>query len=771
MANQRTRARRRNTLSRFESRSVLVVALVSGVLGALAGCHPAQTPGVDQVLTGALAAAVTWAAATSAWWTPAVAAGGLALFDAQGWKLALAAAVCVAQFLIGARMESAGIVRAASGAAVVQLALRLDIAHPFGRSALVATAALGLVLVTGVARRPSRVRRRVYLVVAGLGLASFVSLAAATAGALAARQNIEKGVDAATDGLNALRAGDSKAAGERLAEAAVLLGKARGAVRAPWMWPARAVPAVSQHLRAASTLVDAAARSTATVAEAVVDVDLDNIRVRTGVIDVDAVAALAAPLEASLGAVEQLDRAVADSRSGWLVAPLGNRLAELAEETGKATVQARNALEVTRLAPRLLGQDEPRVWLVLFTTPAEARGLGGFPGNFAEVTVADGLISVTRFGRATDLINGGADPAGRTISGPADYLARYGTFGAGGNGTPMKRLFWNNVTLSPDLPSVAQVVAELYPQSGGTAIDGVIIADPYALQGLVGITGPLTVPGTGTTLTTSNTARYLIYDQYEQFPGQNNERKDALADVAQQAVLALLGGELPSPAEMAKWLGEPSRTGHLMIWSLHPEDQEALVRLGVSGKMPAPVSDGIAYTVNNSGPNKLDAYLTRSLNYQATVDDRTGVVSATAVLRFRNTLPVPITLPPDVISNEKGLPPGTNRMYLSVYTPLTVVSGDVDGSPRALAQATELGWNVFSTYLNIAPGDEVVLTIRLGGTVDTSAGYSLQLHPQPLSSGNLTQVSVKISHGSGSLAYSGSLDVVTRLTESGTIRP
>jgi hypothetical protein len=307
-------------------------------------------------------------------------------------------------------------------------------------------------------------------------------------------------------------------------------------------------------------------------------------------------------------------------------------------------------------------------------------------------------------------------------------------------------------------------VGEIYPQSGGTKIDGVIVADPFALRGVLSLIGPLKVPGIDVTLTPSNITQFLLVDQYQAFPEANNERKDALSNVAEQAINALLQGDLPGPPTIARALGGPTRTGHLMIWSLHPEDQAALDRLGVSGRMPAPTSDGFAYTINNSGPNKLDAYLTRSMSYEAVVDARTGLVSATATLHLRNTLPTPITLPPDVISNEKGLPPGTNRVYLSVYTPLQLTSADVDGAHRALVTDRELGWNVLTTYLNIPPGTEVVLTLHLGGTVALDRGYTLTMRPQPLASANVAQVNVKISHPKTSITYSGSLDVVTTLT-------
>ncbi len=757
--------RRRNHLSASQTRLVAWIAALSGVLAAFAGCRPVNTPMIDPLMTALVAGVVTWAAATAPWWALAVAAGGLALAEPASWRLPLALAACVTMLVIGAKRISWAPARALAGAACVQIALRLDIPEPFGRSALVGGAAIGLIFVTGVLRREPPTRRRVTIVAAGLGAAAGIAILGAATGALAARDNLERGVDAANDGLAALRAGDPELASLRLSEAAAALDDARRAVDAPWMWPARAVPVVSQHMAAASSLVDAAHDAAVTVSDAVVAVDLDAVRVRGGQVDLAALAALSEPLRASVEAVRTLDAAVADSRSGWLVDPLSSLLGDLADETAAATEQANNALEVTELAPRLLGRDGPRVWFIMFTTPAEARGLGGFPGNFAELTVDDGFISVTRFGRATDLINGGANPDGRTISGPADYVARYGSIGAGGNGVPIKRLFWNNVTLSPDLPSVAQVVAELYPQSGGQAIDGIIVADPIALQALVSITGPLTVAGRDAPLTATDTANFLLREQYTVFPGQNNERKDALESVALQATQALLTGDLPSPATIARALGGPSRTGHLMIWSLHEEDQAPLRRLGVSGEMALPDSDGFAFTVNNSGPNKLDAYLTRSMAYEAVVDEATGEVFATATIRFRNTLPTPITLPPDVISNEKGLPPGTNRMWLSIYSPLRLSTSAVDGRPQAFTQATELGWNVFTTYLNIAPGQDVTVTLDLGGILDVKSGYSLLIRPQPLAVTNPVSINIANTHGERLVDYVSSLDVVTTLPD------
>ena len=51
----------------------------------------------------------------------------------------------------------------------------------------------------------------------------------------------------------------------------------------------------------------------------------------------------------------------------------------------------------------MLGANGKRVYFIAFTTPAEAHGLGGYMGNWAEITMDQGHISVTGFGRTADL--------------------------------------------------------------------------------------------------------------------------------------------------------------------------------------------------------------------------------------------------------------------------------------------------------------------------------------------------------------------------------
>ena len=762
--------RRRNRLTDTQTRIVVGVAAASGILGAFAGCQPTQTRFIDPVLTGLLAALVAWAGATSVWWAAGAGGAVIAVCQPTSWHLWVALAVVVVMFAIGVLRLGAAATRALAAAGIAQTALRLDLRHPFGFSALVAALTLGVILVSGIRRRSSETRRVVRLIAVALSAVAGLALLLAVVGGLAARGSITRGVDGATKGLRFMRAGDPDGASESLAKSASDLSSARSIVKSPLLWPAKLIPGLSQHVHSAERLVSAGRDTARVVSRAVSGVDVRSVKVRSGVVDLSAIDRLQLPLETTRDAVVLLDEAVAKSRTGWLIDPLNSRLRRLARETAKASLQGRNAVEAARLAPSLLGADGKRVWLVLFTTPAEARGLGGFPGNWAEITTERGRITVTRKGTVVSLINGGPNKKGRIVHAPQDYLDRYGKYGAGINGAPMRPIFWNNITLSPDGPTVAEIAADLYAQSGGQPVDGVIVADPYALQAIVSLTGPLTLSSDGTdeppVLTPSNIVQFLLFDQYARYAGSTTTRKDALQEASDLAVKTLLGKDLPSPVTIARAFGKPLATGHLMFWSLNPEDQAPIRSLGISGTLPQPESDGFSYTLNNSGPNKMDTFVNRSLDYQATVNEHTGAVTATATIRIKNNATETVALPDDVTGNYRGAPRGSVQSLLSVYSPLQLFSASIDGKPVAFGddRLFERGWRVYDTQITVPPGKELVIELRLVGKVDVSQGYSWLTKPQPLAAPNNVSVSIRFKHGKRSVRYRGPLDVTTGLT-------
>ena len=327
------------------------------------------------------------------------------------------------------------------------------------------------------------------------------------------------------------------------------------------------------------------------------------------------------------------------------------------------------------------------------------------------------------------------------MTAPPDYVARYGRFQPGI--TP------GDVTLSPDFPSVSAVIDQLYTQSGGQALDGVILVDPIALESLLTFTGPITVTGYPTPLTSENAAEVLLREQYVSFDDRAG-RKDFLEEASRLTFQALTSGDLPGPRRVSEVLGPMVDQGRLLLHSFDAEEQAFFEQIGIDGGFPdAQGGDLVAVTTQNSAHNKGDSFLTRAVDYRADVDPDTGVVEATATVTLVNTAPagglpdVLIGVNPSVgTPNLPDLPPGTNRMYLSLYTPHALASADVDGVALPMESQPELGVNVYSQYVDVPPGATVTLTFHLAGGVDLRDGYRLTVAGQATINPDEVSVSV-----------------------------
>ena len=508
---------------------------------------------------------------------------------------------------------------------------------------------------------------------------------------------------------------------------------------------ALAVPFLGQHVDALAGLAQEAESLTVEAATSVGQIDVDSLRVVDGVIDLPAIEVLETPFAATNESLRQLAGVVDDARSPWLVAPLGDRLGELSVEVDDLVGETDRALDAVRLAPSMLGADGPRTYFVAFTTPAEVRGMSGFMGSWAELSADEGRLEVVRTGVTSELINGLRDDP-PTLDGPADYLARYGRFGAGLGGDPVAIDFWSNFTMSPDLPSIAEVIAQLYPASGGPEVDGVIAVDVDSIARFLELVGPIIVETpTGTvTVEASNARDFLLRDQYADI-ADDAERDAVLERLTTEPRRPGLRRLPPGPRVLADTIGPALADGRITVWSFDPADQQLLHALGVSGSLPAPSPDGLAVASTNAGANKLDAYLRRSITYEVLVDEPSGELRATATIRLTNDATA--DLPAYVGGNPFGLPSGTNRQYLSVYSPWEFGLAEIDGRSVGMEVERELGWNVYSTYVDIPPGEEVVVRVGFAGTLPEGADYGLTLRSPPLVLPDVVRVDVRTTDG------------------------
>lgn len=691
---------------RFRSGVVVVIAVLSAAGAILADAAPTDLPVVDPALRALLALIVPLTAAHGRRWSWAAAAGAVLLASSPDPGLFVAAlasfAVAVATSVLDFRSRVIG---ALLGAAVVQTALRLPTWGPMGTSALVGGFAATVLVMSGVRNLRRRTRRRIRLAVVAAAGTAVVCSAGFVVSVILARSEAQAGADAARAGISAAQAGHTRRAIRHFGDALVHLRAAQRRLDQPWSRVARIMPVIGQHERAVRRLVDHAVSLAETGAFAARSADVEALRAVNGRIDPAAIEALRAPLLKVDAALTRTRRDLPNLGSPWLLGPVRAELDDLRASLRDASHDTRTALLAAEVGPALLGADGPRRYFVMFTTPAEARAsAGGFMGNWGVLTAHDGRLDLTRFGRTQEL-NQAGDSRARHVESVSDYLARYERFGAIQD--------WRNVNMSPDFPTVAEVVGQLYPQSGGEPVDGVLAIDPKGLARILRLTGPVEVAGLAEPLTAENAARILLRDQYIAFP-ETAERVGFLERAAEAVTERFTTSSLPGPRTVGQTLGPAVRERHLFFVTTEPEANRLLERLGTTGRVGAGPGDTFGLVTQNATGSKLELFLHRSVELVTRIDPSAGRQQTRATIRLRNDAPAD-GLPPYVIGNALGLPAGTNRLYLSLYTPLTLAGATLDGKPLRLGVARELGLNVYSQYVTIPPGSEAVVELDLRG--------------------------------------------------------
>jgi hypothetical protein len=755
---------RRNTITSDDDRWIALVAAGSALAASFSGAAPTGATAIDAVILVLFAAFVVWAGASAAWWILAVGAAVATSAAAADFVVATVAAVAAlaGALRIGATRANRPIWRAAIAGTIVQVILRIEWSPFFLSSALVGAAAIAPIVVNGVVRRQRHLRKRVYWGIAGLAALVVVAVGSMGAAAATARSDATGGYTGMLDGLEFVQDGRIPEAAEALHTAAADFERADARLSGPLSQLARLVPGLAQNRNAGSDVVGRAAASAGAAANALDVVDLDLLTVSGGVIDVFAFADLEAPLATLDETIADLDKALRDAESPWLVTPFATRLDTALDRAAQVAHQSKATAAAARLAPDILGADGLRRYFIAFVNSAEARGLSGLMGNWSELTIDKGRLKITANGRTNDLQR----QALRTLEldAPQEYIDRYGSFGASVDGGVALK-YWSNVTMTPDMPSVGNAMSQMYKQVTGRNVDGVFVIDAAGIAKLIEITGPVELPEIGFRIDSSNAEEFLTVEQYE---FAENEREDLLTAVTDATIANVLEGELPPPQRMAPTLAPAVLNGHISAWAVRPEEQALFELVGMDASLPViqtASTDAIAVSNNNASGNKIESFLQRTIEYRPVVDQSSGKATATLRIEFENTAPT-TGFNDYVIGNLIDEPAGTNRMFVDVYTRMFVDRSVVDGVETSFARKPELGYWVATQGIDVASGATAVLEMELSGDLGPG-GYQLVYRPQPLPNPDELIVEATKPDGSSILSFEGTLERRSVLDASG----
>lgn len=558
-----------------------------------------------------------------------------------------------------------------------------------------------------------------------MGLAAWaaVDLRAAYTSLRVAESQVAEAQAASLDGEMTLAAERFEAASESFAEA-------DEALRRPAVRALGRVPVVDRNLEVVRGLAEAGgfvADAGAAGADAVQDLPGGSAAFapQAGRLPVDRIAEFAPTLREVADGIDAASARMAATPATWLAGPVAAARVEFTSRLEAVVEPARAAAVLAETLPGYLGAEEQRTYIFGAQNPAELRGTGGLIGAWTLLTVRDGELEFGDFETIGTLTLTG-DEAYDMPPPNEDYGARYGRFAAAGHGS--------NINMTPDFPTAAEALLNLYERQRGETLDGVIVADPYVFEALLRVTGPVEVPDVRR-VDADTVVDFVTNQQYAEFDENDPTRKLVLGEVAQAALERFLIDGGAEPARSLQVLGEATGDGHLLLHSAHESEQDAFVETGLAGAFPAD-HDGAVFGVitNNAAANKLDYYLEQTLDYEIWLAED-GSAYGRASIGFTNTAPTSGAHPTVLGPYGDNLVAGEHQLYVSTYCSpeCSLLGFSRDGEPSTVGVERELGATVFPTTVRLPSGssEELAMEWRQDGVWDGTE-FHLIVPEQPL---------------------------------------
>ncbi len=340
--------------------------------------------------------------------------------------------------------------------------------------------------------------------------------------------------------------------------------------------------------------------------------------------------------------------------------------------------------------PLLLGFREPKTYLLLLENNTELRPGGGFIGSYAVVTLDSGRLTV-------DTIEG------------SEHVDRATTPGSSVPPEPLKQYlgvpawYFRDANWSPDFAEGVAEVLRAYRRAGGakaSEIDAVFAITPTVLEGLLRLTGPLTVEGSVFSAeTVTQKLQYEVEYAYVDRGLTASERKNILSPFFTVLVRAVARDAFLRPTEyldLGKRLVEEKQ---IMAVSSDHTIAEIIEREGAGGRVSTSTyGDYVLWVDANLGALKTDHAMRRRLTYEI-IPEKNGY-KATVRMAYRHT-------------GTFDWRTTRYQTYARVFVPKGAIFSGVEGVHRNgrliarndVAVGEELGKVWYGLFFSVEPGE------------------------------------------------------------------
>jgi Protein of unknown function (DUF4012) len=567
--------------------------------------------------------------------------------------------------------------------------------------------------------RPALITRRRGLLLGGALFVMLISWVGVRG--LLAREHLLKARSEVAQLQSAITAGQTGDLAARLAQIRREAGAARGLTSDP-VWSALSrVPYLGSTLEATGRVTAAVDQVANQVLPPLVQatdmIQPSTLRQPDGALKLARLSAALPDLRASSAALSSARDRLRSTPSSGVVSAITNARQALSRSLDGLAGSLDTAYRAARIAPEMLGADGARRYLVMFLTPAEARGTGGFAGSYAVVRFDHGKLTTERSGSNEDF----KDAPSPVVDLGLDFNSRYAQIESAQD--------YGNANFTPNFPWAAEIWAKLWERQSGEYIDGVIAVDPIALGYLLAVTGPVTL-SSGEVITADNAARWSMSDSYRIYAKDQPLRKKLAAELS-ELTLSRLSSSHIDLTQLLKVMGRAAGERRLLLWSARPAEQALIAGTPAAGELPDAPGPFADLVLLNGGGDKLDYYLERSLDYRVTSCTpqlRSVRVSFTLTnLAPKSGLPAYVT----VRSDHRIVPVGQSRVFADLFLAHGAVlkTWNLDGKRITARLSTERGHSVVEFDLELPPGQSRTVTASI---TEPQSQRSLVIPVQPL---------------------------------------
>ncbi|MDP9326356.1 MAG: DUF4012 domain-containing protein [Candidatus Dormibacteraeota bacterium] len=377
--------------------------------------------------------------------------------------------------------------------------------------------------------------------------------------------------------------------------------------------------------------------------------------------------------------------------------------------------EARIGVAASQFGPAALGGSGAQSYLVLLPNPSEQRPAGGFSGAVGTVVMDAGAPVVVDVHKQEDY----NPQVKKPVAVPAP-LGRYLKFYK--NSLELGDAGWD-----PDFPSTAAVSEQLYTSATNRTVTGTISVDPYAMSALLGVTGPVDVPGYGS------------FDDRNFFPKLNEivnvstapgSGKAALGPISQAVLQKVLTQPASSWPRIFNVLHEQADQRHIQAQFHDQALSAAAAQVHYDGAVLGQDRDYLMVCDANVGATKGDFFVKKSIEVRTEVPG-TGIV--------RHQVTVDYRMPAAIDAVDRALNPGDGsyRDYVRFYIPETAnvaaFRETVDGqaAPGGIDAVTMIhGRQSVGAFFRVPRGHNASLTLTYEVPVQAGSSYAFRLQKQ-----------------------------------------